>query len=179
MPNLVNEAIATEYEQLLAEGLDALFVQPVGMSVEQANAFRGRLAASNLGMRLLKGSLARRALEARGLQVDGLFDGPAAVIVARGEVETPAIAASRVVAAWRKETGTELPAVKGGIMEGEILRGRAAEDLAKLPTKADLQARLLGQILAPGRRLSSQLRAGGSRIAGAIKSHIEKLESSG
>jgi hypothetical protein len=31
-------------------------------------------------------------------------------------------------------------------------------------------------MLAPGRRLASQLGAGGSRIAGALKTHITNLE---
>jgi large subunit ribosomal protein L10 len=111
--------------------------------------------------------------------VEPLFEGPSALILGQdgADVEAAAIAASRVVEAWRKQSGNELPVVKGGFMEGEVLDANQAKALAKLPTKAELQSKLLAQILSPGAKLSGQLVAGGSRIAGAIKSHIEKLES--
>jgi len=181
MPNLVNESITTEYVELVSEELDALFVQPVGLSVEDVNALRGKLAEASLRMRLLKGSLAMRVLGERGFQgYDPLFDGPAALILAEnGDVESAAIAGSRVLEAWRKDTGNALPEIKGGIMDGSVLDSSQAKALAKLPTKADLQARLVGQILGPARSLSGQMIAGGSRIAGAIASHVEKLEQDG
>jgi large subunit ribosomal protein L10 len=189
MPNLVNESITAEYEGTLKGDLDALFVQPVGLSVEDVNVFRGKLDEANLQMRLLKGSLARRILEAEGLtDVAPLFDGPAAVISSghfgtpqaeAAEVDCVAITASRVIAAWRRETKNALPEVKGGIMEGEVLDGTRATALAKLPTKEALQATVSGQITSPGSTLSAQLIAAGGRIAGAIKSHIEKLEEAG
>lgn len=181
MPNLVNRAITTEYETAFEGELDTLVVQPVGLAVEDANAFRARLGEVNLRMRLVRGSLAKRVLEAHGLSgVDDFFDGPAAFIVADGEeVEAAAVAASRVVLAWRKETGNDLPEVKGGVMDGGVLDAGAATGLAQLPTKADLHARLSAQITGPAARISGQLIAGGGRIAGAIKSHIDKLEQAG
>jgi large subunit ribosomal protein L10 len=181
MPNLVNRAITTEYENAFEGGVDALVVQPVGLTVAEVNAFRAKLSESQLRMRLVKGSLAKRILEANGLQsVEEFFDGPAAFITADGdEVELAAVAASRVVTAWRKATGNPLPAVKGGLMDGGVLGSEAALGLAKLPTKAELQSRIVAQILGPASKLSSQLVAGGAKIAGAVKSHIEKLEQQG
>jgi len=183
MPNIVNEAITIEYEEALKGELDALVVQPVGLTVEDVNTFRGMLDEANLRMKLVKGSLARRIMEANGLSgLDSLFVGPSALILGgrtaeeTEEVEGAAIAASRVVESWRKESGSELPAVKGGVMEGEVLDENQAVALAKLPTKAQVQATVLGQILSPASSISGQLIAGGGKIAGAIKSHIEKLE---
>lgn len=182
MPNIVNEAITVEYESRFGSEVDTLLVQPVGMSVEDVNAFRTLLDDAQLRMQVVKGSLARRVLESQGLTgVEPLFEGPAALIVGKddAEVEGVAIAAARVVEAWRKQSGSDLPAVKGGIMEGEVLGSDAAQALAKLPTKQELQSMLLGQILSPAASVSGQLIAGGARIAGAIQSHIEKLEKAG
>jgi len=178
MPNLINEAIRSEYEKSFSEDLDTLFLQPVGMTVEDVNAFRGKLGEANLRMHLLRGSLALATLKGCGLEgLDSVFAGPAALIVAESDdVEGVAITASRVVEAWQKETGNELPAVKGGVMEGVVLDQAQASALAKLPTKVDLQSRISGQIIGPAARLSAQFTAPASRIAGAIKSHIEKLE---
>ena len=176
MTNVLNASIHKEYEELLAGNLDALFVQPLGLSVAESNAFRNRLAEANLRMLVLKGSLARRVLEARGLSNLGpVFAGPAAVITSEPgkPVDCVAIAASKVVAAWRKKTSNELPAIKGGVLDGLLLDVPAATRLAKMPGKKEIQSRIAGQIVAPGRRLSSQIIAGGARIAGAIAAHID------
>ena len=179
MPNIVNVAIHAEYEKLFAGTIDGLFVQPLGLSVDDVDAFREKLAAGKLRMQVLKGSVAQRVLAARGLtNLEAVFQGPAAIILAQegAGVDCAAIAASRTLAAWLKESGKELPALKGGVLEGQLLDRKAAAGLAKMPDKRELQARIAGQILAPGRRLASQLQAGGARLAGAVKAHITNLE---
>jgi len=179
VPNTLNTAIEAEYARLFGEHADVLVVQPVGMSVADSNAFRNRLAESKLRMQLLRGNLAQRALEARGLSNAGpLFAGPAAVIVG---VETPssadaAISAAKVVSEWRKKTGSEFPAVKGGLLEGRLLDAAAAQRLSRMPGRRELLATLAGQIVAPARRLAGQLVAGGGAIAGALKTRITQLE---
>ncbi|RKY22631.1 MAG: 50S ribosomal protein L10 [Planctomycetota bacterium] len=180
MPNLINREVSREYESVLIEDLDTLVLQPVGMTVEDVNAFRGKLSEAGLRMRLVKGSLARRIMESRGLSgLDDLFDGPAAVVEPEQreiEVEGVAITAARVVEAWLKESGGELPQVKGGVMDGEVLDGSAAARLAKLPTKPEMQSILAGQIVGPARTLSAQFTAPGAALAGALKTRIESLE---
>ncbi|HEX5008823.1 MAG TPA: hypothetical protein VFY71_00380, partial [Planctomycetota bacterium] len=106
------------------------------------------------------------------------FEGPAAFISAvEGQsMDSAALLASKALAAWRKESGKELPALKGGVLEGQLLDRQAAAGLEKMPGKRDLQARIAAQALAPGRRLASQLQAGGARLAGALQTHITNLE---
>lgn len=179
MPNVMNVAIHAEYEKLFAGPLDGLFVQPLGLSVEDVDDFRDRLARSKLRMQVLKGSLARRALEARGFtQAAAVFTGPVAFIgPAEGQtVDCAAIAAGKALQAWLKDSGKELPALKGGMLDGQFLDKKSAAGLHSMPTKRDLQARIVGQILGPARRLAAQLPAAGGRVAGAIKTHITNLE---
>ena len=178
MPNTLNVAIEAEYTRLFGEHADALVVQAVGMSVADSNAFRTRLAEHKLRMQVLRGSLAQRVLEARGLSnVGPLFAGPAAFIVAEGQSSADAaIAAAKVVSEWRKKTGSEFPAVKGGLLEGKVLDAATAQQLARMPGRREILAMVAGQIVAPGRRLAGQLVAGGGRLAGALKTRIEQLE---
>lgn len=177
MPNLINTAISAEYDAIFGDEVDTLVLQPVGLSVEEVNAFRGKLDEAGLRMVVVKGSLAKRTFEARGVAAATLFDGPSACVFATsGDVEVVAIAAARVVADWRKATGKDLPAVKGGVLDGEVLAADRATGLASLPTKADLQARISGQLLAPASRLAAQFIAPASRIAGALKTRITNLE---
>jgi large subunit ribosomal protein L10 len=178
VPNTLNLAIEAEYARLFGEHADALVVQPIGMSVADANAFRSRLAEQKLRMQVLRGNLAQRVLAARGLSNTGpLFVGPAAFIVADGQGSADsAIAAAKVVGEWRKKTGSEFPTVKGGLLEGKLLDAATAQSLAKMPGRKELQCTLAGQIVAPARRLAGQLVAGGGKLAGALKTRIEQLE---
>lgn len=179
MPNSLNIAIEAEYVRLFGEHADALVVQPIGMSVAEATAFRTKLAESKLRMQVIRGNIAQRALEARGLSNTGpLFAGPSAFIVADGVASSAdsAIAASKVISEWRKKTGSEFPAVKGGLLEGKLLDAGTAMKLAKMPGRKELQSILAGQIVAPGRRLAGQLVAGGGKLAGALKTRIDQLE---
>ncbi|MHC5212929.1 MAG: 50S ribosomal protein L10 [Planctomycetota bacterium] len=179
MPNILNIAIDAEYEALLSECPSALFVQPVGMSVAEVNEFRGRLADGQLRMQVLKGTLAKRVLEARGLSNTGpIFVGPAAIItsITGQDADETAIAAAKVVAAWRKDSGTKFPEVKGGLLEGSMLDRETAQGLEKMPGRRELQARIAGQIVAPARRLAGTLTATGGALAGALSARIAQLE---
>ena len=178
MPNTLNIAIEAEYARLFGEHADALVVQPIGMTVADSNAFRNRLAEHKLRMQVIKGNLAQRVFAARGLSNTGpLFLGPAALIVADGQGSADsAIAAAKVVSEWRRKTGSEFPAVKGGLLEGKLLDAGTALSLAKMPGRKELQSLLAGQIVAPARRLAGQLVAGGGKLAGALKTRIDQLE---
>jgi len=177
MPNRINVAIANEYEDLLHEDLEALFVQPVGLTVMQATSLRNALREAALSMHLVRSRLALRQLEAQGLTGTApIFEGPAAVIVGDDGQDGTAITAAKAVAAWRKEHKLDLPAIKGGVLEGQVLVGEAARALETMPGREEVMATLSGQILAPGRRLASQLTAPGGRIASALETIIGKQE---
>lgn len=179
MPNSLNVAIEAEYQRLFGEHADALVVQPIGMTVADANAFRTRLAEHKLRMQVLRGALAQRVLEARGLSNAGpLFAGPAAFIVADGVAGSAdsAISAAKIVSEWRKKTGSDFPAVKGGLLEGRLLDAASAQQLARMPGRREVLATLAGQIVAPARRLAGQLVTGGGALAGALKTRITQLE---
>jgi len=182
MPNILNEAITAEYESLFDEDLDALFVQPVGMSVEDVGAFRAKLRESSLQMRVVKNSLARRVLGNLGFEPeDDMFAGPSAMIIAAegAEVDAVAISAAKIVAAWVKESKKELPVVKGGVMEKMVLDGAAAADLKRLPGKEELRSIIVGQIVGPGSKLSAQLIGPGGALASQIEKHKDNQEAAG
>ncbi len=183
MPNLLNIAINKEYETLLGQSQDMLFVQPLGMTVADVTAFRNKLAEQHLRMRVVKGSLARRVLEARGLSNLGpLFEGSAALITAADgqSVDCVAIAASKAVHAWKKPVGKAdpkpLPVIKGALLDGVLLGAQDAIRLQAMPGRAELMSRISAQITAPGRRLAGQVIASGGRLAGALTARINSLE---
>ncbi|MEW6743037.1 MAG: 50S ribosomal protein L10 [Planctomycetota bacterium] len=180
MPNILNEMMLEEYRMLVAQAAECVFVDPEGLTVAEVREFRRQLRSRSLHMRVVKTSLASIAYRERGFRgLDGLFKGPTAIlyggILYGGGVEA-ALQAARVLGEWHKKSGKQRPSVKGGILEGEVLDPARAAAMANLPSRAEVQARIVSATAAPGRRLTSAVAAPGCRIAGALESLVERLE---
>jgi large subunit ribosomal protein L10 len=118
--------------------------------------------------------MAAKALEAVGLKgAKELLKGTNAVVYGG---ESIVDAAKEVVEQAKK---VEKLKIKGAIVEGRILAPKDAEALAKLPSKKELQAMIVGQILGPGRKLAGQLKGPAGKIAGQVKKHAENKEKEG
>ena len=68
--------------------------------------------------------------------------------------------------------------VRGAVLEGEYLDEQRVKSLASMPSKRDLQGRIVQIMLTPGGRLVGAMLSGGSNLAGCLKALIEKLEKS-
>ena len=66
--------------------------------------------------------------------------------------------------------------IKGGILDDAALDAKQAEALSKMPSRAELQAKIVGQALSPGANLAGQLKGPGGRILGAIEKLVEMKE---
>ena len=66
--------------------------------------------------------------------------------------------------------------LKGAVLEGIVFGPDQIKDLSKYPTKPEAQARVVGAILGPARKLAGQIKGPASKIAGIIKAVEEKLE---
>lgn len=171
MSKLVKKMIASELSDRYS-GLDsALLVEYVGVDGLTNTEFRRTLRAKSVNFEIVKNSLFKRAIA--DTQLAPLADrltGPTAVVTG-GET---LIDAAKVVEEWTgKIKGLRF---KVAVLEGELIDERAVEGLHKMPTKADLQARIVSIALSPGGNLVAAALSGGSNIAGCLKTLIEKLE---
>ena len=66
--------------------------------------------------------------------------------------------------------------IKGSIVDGQLLDGKATTALSKLPNKKELQANIVGQILGPSRKLAGQIKGPAGKLAGQIKAVEEKAK---
>ncbi|MCH7870901.1 MAG: hypothetical protein IID33_04295, partial [Planctomycetes bacterium] len=62
---------------------------------------------------------------------------------------------------------------------GEYIGEDRVADLSKMLSKSELQAKIASIVLSPGGNLAAAVLAGGSNIAGCLKTLIEKLEKEG
>lgn len=115
-----------------------------GLSVAQVTELRNELRKVDGRFKVVKNSMARRAVAeppAQGLAEH--FRGPVGVVFAYGD---PA-AAAKVIKTFAKDT--ELFVVSAGLVEGAVVDARGVAQIADLPTRDELLARLAGALNGP------------------------------
>jgi len=170
MPNLVNQLVADEYSRLVhrAEGL--LIVSAVGLTVRESEALRIRLGEGGARLRMVRNSLARRALADLGFEFPaGTFTGN--ICVAFGSTEASIHAAKVLTSPEVRKAGKI--ALRGALFDGSQLSAADAEALAGVPDKATLRAQLLGVLQGPARGLVSLIDALPSGVARVLKARVD------
>ncbi len=126
----------------------AFFADYKGLTVEQINDLRRRLRTHNVKVRVIKNNLARLAVrEAKlGEEPAQLLDtvvGPTMVAFANGD---PA-AAAKVLQKFAEEN--EIFALKDSLLSTQRIATKQIAELAKLPSREVLIAKMLGSFNAP------------------------------
>lgn len=125
-----------------------------GLDVPQATELRRRVRSVQASYRVVKNSLARRAVDGTAFEeLRGHFDGTTAV--AYGSDDPVSLAKTLV------DFSKTAPAlrVKAARVQGKTIEATAVAALATLPAKPELQARLLGVLQAPMTQLVRVLTA--------------------
>jgi large subunit ribosomal protein L10 len=114
-----------------------------GLPVEDITVLRRQARASGVYLRVLKNTLARRAVQ--GTPFEKLSDqmvGP----LAYGISDDP-VAAAKVLYAYAKKN--EKLVIKGGAMPNYVMSVKEVGNLATMPSRDELLAKLLGTMQAP------------------------------
>lgn len=114
-----------------------------GLPVEHITVLRKQARASGVYLRVLKNTLARRAVQ--GTPFEKLADqmvGP----LAYGISDDP-VAAAKVLHAYAK--GNDKLVIKGGAMPGYVMNAKEVGNLASMPSREQLLASLMGTMNAP------------------------------
>ncbi|MCB0641540.1 MAG: 50S ribosomal protein L10 [Phaeodactylibacter sp.] len=145
------------------------------MSVEQVNNLRGLLFEKGIEMRVVKNTLARKALEAGGDEKGyaPLFDalkGPTALMFT--EV---ANAPARVIKEFRGDK--EKPYIKAAYIDSAVFLGDdQIKTLAELKSKEELLGELIGLLQSPIRNVMGALNSGSNILTGLLKALEERAE---
>jgi large subunit ribosomal protein L10 len=119
-----------------------------GLTVAEVTELRRRVKEADGNYRVVKNTLSRIALEESGKkQLQGLLTGPSAVAYTSRD----AVQLAKALADFAK-THEHLK-FRGGLVEGQLLDAAQAKQIATLPTKQELVARLLFLLQSPMRRL--------------------------
>lgn len=135
--------VVAEISARLAKAQSVVLAEYRGLPVEDITVLRSQARASGVYLRVLKNTLARRAV--KGTPFEKLADqmvGP----LAYGISEDP-VAAAKVLHAYAK--GNEKLVIKGGMMPNYVMTAKEVGNLATLPGREELLARLMGTMQAP------------------------------
>jgi len=170
MPNLVNQLVSSEYGQLFGQAEGLVIAAATGLTVQETEELRVRLDQGGARLRMVRNSLARRALAELGHEFPAeTFVGN--VFIAYGSTEA-AIHASKVLTSPEvKKLGKV--ALRGGVLDSSQLSAADALALADVPDKQTLRGMLLGVIQGPARSLATLIDALPCSMARVLQARVD------
>jgi large subunit ribosomal protein L10 len=145
------QAVVSEVSAQLAKAQAVIVAEYRGLDVARVTQLRAKARQSGLYLRVLKNTLARRAV--KGTPFESLSDqmvGPLMYGIAADPV-----AGAKVIADFAKDN--ELFVIKGGAMPNTKMSDKDVKALALLPSREELIARLMGTMQAPVAKLARTL----------------------
>jgi large subunit ribosomal protein L10 len=173
MSKLVKELITDQLKRELDGVQELLLVDVIGLTANRTAAVRKQLREKNMKLLVVKNSLARKATE--GTTLAPAFEGSQGTLaMVWGGSDIVALAKEVVRIAGEKDYDKFL--ARGGVMGGTALKAEEIALVSKWPTREEQLSILLGQILAPGALLASQLTSVGGALASQIEQKAEGAE---
>ncbi|HKU70080.1 MAG TPA: 50S ribosomal protein L10 [Burkholderiales bacterium] len=137
------QAVVAEVSAQLANAQAVILAEYRSISVQDMTSLRKKARGSGVYLRVLKNTLARRAVAETPFK--GLSEkmvGPLAY-----GISADPVAVAKVLQEFAKEN--EKFVIKGGAMPNVVMSPREVADLAKMPSRQELLAKLLGTMQAP------------------------------
>lgn len=145
-----------------------LVVEYTGMTVPEFSELRTRLADNGAECHVAKNTYMKKALVEAGLPDTGdALVGQTAFVTGESDVA----AAAKVLKSFEKEF--KKPAIKLGILDGDILDEGQVKAIADLPAREVLLAQLLATINAPATKVARVLNEPGASLARVIKAKFD------
>ena len=148
------QELVDRYEAGLARAPHAFLISYQGIKVNDVTELRARVRQTGASYEVVKNTLALRAIEGKPLAaLSGTFEGALAVVYTEGDPV--------VVAKTLTEFAKTVPQVvfRGGVVEGRPIAANEVEQIAKLPGRQELIAKLLFLLQSPLTRLVRTLSA--------------------
>lgn len=137
------ESVA-EVAQKMNAAQSVVLVDYRGLTVEEVSNLRKQFREADVEYKVIKNNILKRAADS--LEIEGtedFFKGPTAIAFGISDPVAPA----KILVKFAKDTKkTEL---KGGILAGKAVSATEIQDLAQLPSKEELIAKMLGSMNAP------------------------------
>ncbi|MBB4658933.1 50S ribosomal protein L10 [Parvularcula dongshanensis] len=139
-----------------------------GMTVAEVSDLRARMREAGGGVKVVKNRLAKIALkDAPGGEVADLFTGPTVIAYSEDPVTAP-----KVIVKYAKEN--EKLEILGGRMGDQAMDAKGIDTLSEMPSREEIIASIVGQLMAPASNLINAVTAPASNIASILKTLEER-----
>lgn len=136
--------IVKDLAEKIKNSKSVVFSDFKGLKVKDMTDLRKELRKEGTDMKVVKKTLMNLALKDAGIEMDtNKFEGQIAVTVS----EQDEVAAAKIIAKFAK--ANENLKIVGGILGTKVLAKEEVTALAKLPSKEELLAKLVGTLNAP------------------------------
>ncbi len=164
------KAIIDDLSQTIKENKVLVMADFRGLSVEETNELKKGIKEAGGKLKVAKKTLLNLALKDNGVEFDSRqFTGPLAFIFGPEETEVP----KKVFSYAKKNDKLK---IEGGVLEKQIISGKEVEALAKMPSKQEMLARLVGTINAPISSFVWALSGNLSGLVNVVKAIADKKE---
>jgi large subunit ribosomal protein L10 len=163
----------SEITELIRDAEIAISTAYQGISVADQVELRAVLSAAGAQMRVVKNTLLRIAARDAGLDhFAALAEGPTALVVGRDE---PLSAAKALTTYLRAHPNSPVK-VRSAVVSGRLVDADYVADLATVPSRDELLARLAGNLVGQLTQLMLLLQATTREFVGLIDARASQLE---
>jgi large subunit ribosomal protein L10 len=168
------KALVAEVAEVAQKAQSVVAAEYRGLTVSQMTELRSRARKSGVYMRVVKNTLARKALAGTSFESVGpKLKGPLVLAFSKDDPG----AAARVVKDFAKANEKLVATLVS--LGGQVLPGAELEKVASLPTREQALSMLLGVLKAPMQKLAGTLAAPASKLVRTVAAVREQKQAAG
>lgn len=173
MANPRNEESVAQLRDLLADATTFFLVDYQGLSAGEFNELRTNVREAGGRILVAKNTLINVVLEEQGVEgFDDVLKGPTALVLVGDDPVAPA----KALVDFAKDHDKELPAAKGGMLQGGQVGAETLGKIAELPTREELLSEFIGVLEGPLRQLVGVLEGPQRNLVGVLQNYSDKLK---
>ena len=167
------QKIVTEIKSLLDDSEMALVLDYKGLTIKEMSDLRSRLQTNNGICKVTKNSLMRKAISGNSnwTDLESLLTGTNAFVLIKEDVG----GAVKAIQSFQKDT--KKSETKGALFEGRLLNESEIKEIANLPSREVLMAKIAGALNGVATKIAISINEVPSGLARSLKQHSEKSES--
>lgn len=158
---------------MLADVKTFFLIDYQGLSAGDLNTLRAQVRAAGGRIFVTKNTLINVVLKEQGMEGFGdTLTGPTALVL----IDDDPVAPAKALADFSKGHPRDLPAPKGGMLQGTQVGPEALQRIATLPTRDEVLSEVVGVLQAPLQQLVGVLQGPQRDLVSVMTNYSEKLK---